>query len=232
MKFHTKYLWFNTAKHREYINITNVVNANTVTEANNMVFDTMGGEMELNITAASMAESEKGYDAANDETSLIVNFTANTPYRMVCTYDIVYEWISADRYTSHSPGGTDNEFTIGANLQLNDNVNQGINYIEEEIDLSEVVGNQTSAVVVSGAQIDALGSNTSTAVWDIYSYFINTDVDQSALSGKTFAGRFKVANVSCVRGRITQSRPTSYWFDSQIPCTARCSTSVSLLLIF
>ncbi len=25
MKFHTKYLWFNTTKHREYINITNEV---------------------------------------------------------------------------------------------------------------------------------------------------------------------------------------------------------------
>ena len=25
MKFHTKYLWFNTQKHREYINITEEV---------------------------------------------------------------------------------------------------------------------------------------------------------------------------------------------------------------
>ena len=39
------------------LNVSNVANLNAVTERNNMVFDTLGGEMTLNVTAANMSES-------------------------------------------------------------------------------------------------------------------------------------------------------------------------------
>ena len=78
------------------LNITNSANINTVTERNNMVFDTIGAEISLNVTAANMVEDKQGYDAAHDENVLVVNFTPNTDYSMVCTYDIVYEWTSSD----------------------------------------------------------------------------------------------------------------------------------------
>ena len=93
------------------LNISNAANINTVTERNNMVFDTIGGGMSLNITAANMAESLSGNVAAENNTTLTVNFTANTEYSMVCTYDIIYEWTSSDKYTAHTSGVSSNEFT-------------------------------------------------------------------------------------------------------------------------
>ncbi len=198
------------------LNITNVVNANTVTERNNMVFDTLGGGMILNITAANMAESLSGNVAAENNTTLTVNFTANTEYSMVCTYDIVYEWTSSDKYMAHSTGVSSNEFTIQGTLASNAHVSKGTNSINGEKDLSTFTYTSNSTTVVSGAQIDGTGNTMSTAVWTLTSKFYNVDGDQSALSGKTYAGKFKVANVSCTAGTVTASGPTSYWYPSTI----------------
>ncbi len=196
------------------MNITNVANANTVTERNNMVFDTLGGGMQLNITAANMVQANNGTVAANNSTTLTVNFTANTDYSMVCTYDIIYEWTSTDKYTAHTSGVTGNEFTIQGTLASNTHVSEGTNSISSETDLSTLTYTNYAAMVVSGAQIDGTGSSTSTAVWTLTSKFYNVNADQSTLSGKTYAGRFKVANVSCVAGTASPSGLTSYWFDT------------------
>ncbi len=196
------------------LNITNAANINTVTERNNMVFDTIGGGMILNITAANMAESLSGNVAAENNTTLTVNFTANTSYSMVCTYDIVYEWTSSDKYTAHTSGVSSNEFTIQGTLASNVHVSEGTNSIKTEKDLSTLSYTNYSAIVVSGAQIDGTGNTMSTAVWTLSSKFYNVSQDQSALSGKTYSGRFKVANVSCTAGTVTVPGPTSYWFPT------------------
>ncbi len=214
------YAYFSTGN----MNITNVANANTITERNNMVFDTIGGGMSLNITAANMVQASNGTVAANNSTTLTVNFTANTDYSMVCTYDIIYEWTSSDKYTAHTSGVTSNEFTIQGTLANNAHVSQGTNSISSETDLSSLTYTNYAATVVSGAQIDGTGSSTSTAVWTLTSKFYNVNADQSTLSGKTYAGRFKVANVTCIAGSVTKPGPTSYWFDastctSSNPCT-------------
>ncbi len=194
------------------MNITNVANANTVTERNNMVFDTLGGGMQLNITAANMVQAKQGNVAAENNTTLTVNFTANTDYSMVCTYDIIYEWTSTDKYTTHTSGVSTNEFTIQGSLASNAHVSEGTNSISSETDLSTLTYTNYAAVVVSGTQIDGTGSTTSTAVWTLTSKFYNVNADQSTLSGKTYAGKFMVANVSCVAGTASPSGPTSYWF--------------------
>ena len=192
--------------------ITNVTNLNVVSERNNMVFDTLGGGMILNVTASNMSEANNNTVASENNTTLTINFQANTNYDMVCTYDIVYEWTSTDKYQAHSSGVTDNEFTIQASLANNDHVYRGTNHIASEIDLSTAVGNQNSAVVVSGAQIDSTGTSTSTATWTITGKFYNVNADQDNLAGKTYEGRFKVSNVSCIAGTVTIPGPTSYWF--------------------
>ena len=194
------------------LNVSNVANLNVVTERNNMVFDTLGGEMTLNVTAANMAESLSGNVAAENNTALTVNLTANTDYSMVCTYDIVYEWTSSDKYTTHTSGVSSNEFTIQGTLASNVHVSEGTNSISSEKDLSTLSYTNYAATVVSGAQIDGTGNTMSTAVWTLSSKFYNVSQDQSALSGKTYAGRFKVANVSCTAGTVTIPGPTSYWF--------------------
>ena len=194
------------------LNISNVANLNVVTERNNMVFDTIGGEISLNVTAANMAESISGNVAAENNTTLTVNFTANTDYSMVCTYDIIYEWTSSDKYMAHTSGVSSNEFTIQGTLASNAHVYQGTNSIKNEKDLSTFTYTSNSTTVVRGAQIDGIGNTTSTAVWTLTSKFYNVNADQSTLSGKTYAGRFKVANVSCIAGAASPSGPTSYWF--------------------
>ena len=181
------------------INLGNTSNITTSTERNNLVFDTSGGVMELNITAANMQKSKAGTVAAENNTTLTVNLTANTDYSMVCTYDIIYEWTSSDRYTSHSDGlayGT-KEFTMEAkssNTYFDDNT------FCFEKDMSEIIGAKNSQIVVKGAQIDATGSETVTQNWDFTAKFYNILANQSSLSNKTYSGRFKVDNVSCVAG--------------------------------
>ena len=182
------------------LNISNAVNLNTITERNNMVFDTIGGNYTLYVEVGDMLETTAGNIAAENNTTLTVNFQANTDYDSVCTYDIIYEWLSNDKYQAHTSGVTENEFTIQAELASNAHVSQGNNNIASETDLSVIVGSQNSATVVSGAQIDSNGTTTNSAIWTITTRFHNADADQTALAGKTYSGRFKVANVTCVAG--------------------------------
>ena len=58
--------------------ITNVTNLNVVSERNNMVFDTIGGGMILNVTASNMSQANNNTVAAQNNTTLTVNFQANT----------------------------------------------------------------------------------------------------------------------------------------------------------
>ncbi len=187
-------------------NVTNAANISALTERNNMVFDTIGGEMSLNVTAANMTDARQGNVAAENNTILTVNFTPNTSYSVVCTYDIVYEWTSNDKYTTHTSGVTDNEYTIQGVLASNEHAIEGTNSISSETDLATLSYTNNSVTVVSGARIDGIGNTTSTAVWTLSSKFYNVNADQSALSGKTYSSRFKVANVSCVKGNVNNTQ--------------------------
>ena len=198
------------------LNTSNITNLTATSERNNMVFDTLGGAMLLNVTASNMSEANNNTIASQNSTTLTVNFQANTDYSMVCTYDIVYEWTSSDKYQAHTSGVTQNEFTIQASLANNAHVSQGSNSIASETDLSTAVGNQTSAIVVTGAQIDSTGTSTSTAIWTITSKFYNVNANQNTLADKTYEGRFKVANISCIQGEVTIPGPTSYWFPTTL----------------
>ncbi len=210
------YAFFSTGN----MNITNVANANTVTERNNMVFVTLGGNMSLDITVASMQKANSNNVAAENSTTLTVNFTPNTDYNMVCTYDIVYEWTSSDKYTAHTSGVTANEYTIQGILASNAHAGDGTNYIYIERDLSVFSYTNNSTTVVSGATIDGTSSTTTTAVWTLTSKFYNVNQDQSALSGKTYSGKFKVANVSCSAGtaiiiaHLLPDTPVDYWYST------------------
>ena len=96
------------------LSTNNITNLTATSERNNMVFDTLGGGMLLNVTASNMSQANNNTIASQNSTTLTVNFQANTSYSMVCTYDIVYEWTSSDKYQAHTQGVTQNEFTIQA----------------------------------------------------------------------------------------------------------------------
>ena len=187
------------------LNVTNVVNLDTSLEQNNMVFDSVGGNISLNVTVDRMAEGDAGSLAAENSATLTVNFQANTTYSMVCSYDIIYEWTSSNKYQTHTSGVTENEFTIEAALTPNEHVTEGVNYIYPEQDLAVAVGSQTSNIVVSKAQIESTGNATSTAVWNMTVRFYNVSANQNSLSGKNYVGRFKVANVACLTGTSTKT---------------------------
>lgn len=201
------------------VTISNAANVNVITEGNNMVFDTLGGAMTLNVTATNMSQAASSNIAAQNNTTLTVNFQANTDYSMVCSYDIVYEWTSTDKYQAHSSGVTEWEYTIKASLASNAHVYEGDNLIKVEQDLSAIVGNQNSATVVSGATIDGTGTSTSTAIWTLTSKFYNVNANQSGLSDKVYTGNFKVTNVSCTGGTVEKK---SYWFSTSCRLMQPC----------
>ena len=182
------------------LSINNAVNINILTDENNMVFDVIGGQMSLSFNASDLKPNNIGNVIANNTSTLTVSFQPNTTGNVVCTYDIIYEWTSSDKYQSHSPVATGNEFTIQGTLTHNSNVSEGANHIQGENDLANLDWDASSAVVVSNAQIDGTGSTTSTAVWTITAKFYNAKGDQSALAGKTLSGKFKVSNVKCKSG--------------------------------
>ncbi|MBR4230563.1 MAG: hypothetical protein IKR74_00165 [Bacilli bacterium] len=185
------------------LSVSNVVNLNAVTEENNMVFDTLGGNTSLNVTIDNMLESAAGTIAAENTTTLNVTFQANTSYSVVCSYDIVWEWTSTDKYQTHTSGVTENEITIHA--ELDGNGAEGTNNIQSETDLADFVGSQTSKTVVSRAAIASTGSTANTVTWYLTTRFYNVDADQSTLAGKNYTGRFKVTNVDCQKGTVQVS---------------------------
>ena len=185
------------------LSINNAVNINILTDENNMVFDVIGGQLSLSFNASDLKVNNVGNVVANNTATLTVNFQPNTSNNVVCTYDIVYEWTSIDKYLAHSPGATGNEFTVQATLTRNSHISEGSNIIEYEYDLANLTWTNSSAIVVQNAQIDGTGSNTSTAIWALTSNFYNANADQGALAGKTLSGKFKVDNVRCSLGTRT-----------------------------
>ena len=194
-------------------NINNTANVNLITDENNIVFDVLGGQINLTFNASALKPNDIGNIVAQNTTTLTVNFQPNTTGNIVCSYDIVYEWISSDKYLAHSPGATGNEFTVQATLTNNSNVSEGLNYIQGENDLGNLSWNNSSATVVKNAQIDGSGSTTSTATWTIISKFYNANADQGALAGKSLSGKFNVANVNCKVGTKSVSL-VRYLIDS------------------
>lgn len=182
--------------------LANLRNMSTITQRSGMVFSTLYGEMDLNISYADMLQGNSGQVAGEDSTILTINFQPNTSYNMVCEYDILFEWMSEDKYQFHTSGVTGKEYTIQANLASNVLANEGNNRLKKEIDIADVIGNNSSKIVVSNAQIAGVGSETSISVWTITSRFYNVDADQEELAGKAFSSRFRVVNVNCVPGNI------------------------------
>ena len=209
------------------ISISNVVNLNVATEDNNMVFDTIGGNVTLNVTVENMAEGSAGTLAAQNNTTLNITFQANTSYSVMCYYDIVWEWITTDVYNNHTSGLNADEITIQA--EINGNGSEGFNHIKNETDFVDIVGDKTSEIVVSRAEISSVGSTSNTVSWDLTTRFYNVDADQSDLAGKSLAGRFKVANVKCQKGEAQVSLATYLKYNAPRSGTDAVSNSPWIL---
>lgn len=155
-----------------------------------MAFDTIGGVIIMNIT------NTNDNSIIENSTTLVINYQAKSDQNMVCSYDIVYELVDSNKYL----GLMNNDITIQATLTNTENVYSGINHIQNETDLTSMMGSYMSATVVEGAQISGVGDATSTAIWTIVNRINHVPEN---LIGQTYEGRFQVSNVSCTNGIIT-----------------------------
>ena len=187
------------------INLNNnvAVNINS-TSPGNLSF--IAGSTELNIIVPD--ESMTQYNANNtvaaaEDTGFVdITLTGTEGFLTTCSYDLVYEYnTNSDIYGKTVP------VTTGATKEITIEVNgmNGNNHFATEtnfnFDTSKGWSNATSTkgakvTLVTGATLKSLGSEQSTR-WKVTGRYYNLDLNQYALSGKSFTGKIYVENVNC-----------------------------------
>ena len=187
------------------INLNNniAVNINS-TSPGNLSF--IAGSTELNIIVPdeSMAQynANNNVAAAEDTGFVDVTLTGSAGLLTTCSYDLVYEYnTSSDIYGKTVP------VTTGATKEITMEVNgmNGNNHFATEtnfnFDTSKGWSNATSSTgakvtLVTGATLKSLGTEQSVR-WKVIGRYYNLDLNQYALSGKSFTGKIYVENVNC-----------------------------------
>ena len=187
------------------INLNNnvAVNINS-TSPGNLSF--IAGSTELNIIVPD--ESMTQYNANNtvaaaEDTGFIdITLTGAEGFLTTCSYDLVYEYnTNSDIYGKTVP------VTTGATKEITIEVNgmNGNNHFATEtnfnFDTSNGWSNATSSTgakvtLVTGATLKSLGTEQSVR-WKVIGRYYNLDLNQYALSGKSFTGKIYVENVNC-----------------------------------
>jgi len=172
------------------INLNNnvAVNINS-TSPGNLSFIANSTQLNLQVPDTSMAQ----YNANN---------TGAEGFLTTCSYDLVYEYnTNSDIYGKTVP------VTTGATKEITIEVNgmNGNNHFATEtnfnFDTSKGWSNATSTkgakvTLVTGATLKSLGTEQSVR-WKVTGRYYNLDLNQYALSGKSFTGKIYVENVNC-----------------------------------
>ena len=187
------------------INLNNnvAVNINS-TSPGNLSF--IAGSTELNIIVPD--ESMTQYNANNtvavaEDTGFVdITLTGAEGFLTTCSYDLAYEYnTNSDIYGKTVP------VTTGATKEITIEVNgmNGNNHFATEtnfnFDTSKGWSNATSTkgakvTLVTGATLKSLGTEQSVR-WKVIGRYYNLDLNQYALSGKSFTGKIYVENVNC-----------------------------------
>ena len=187
------------------INLNNnvAVNINS-TSPGNLSF--IAGSTELNIIVPD--ESMTQYNANNtvaaaEDTGFVdITLTGAEGFLTTCSYDLAYEYnTNSDIYGKTVP------VTTGATKEITMEVNgmNGNNHFATEtnfnFDTSNGWSNATSSTgakvtLVTGATLKSLGTEQSVR-WKVTGRYYNLDLNQYALSGKSFTGKIYVENVNC-----------------------------------
>ena len=187
------------------INLNNniAVNINS-TSPGNLSF--IAGSTELNIIVPD--ESMTQYNANNtvaaaEDTGFVdITLTGAEGFLTTCSYDLVYEYnTSSDIYGKTVP------VTTGATKEITIEVNgmNGNNHFATETNFnfntSKGWSNATSSTgakvtLVTGTTLKSLGTEQSVR-WKVIGRYYNLDLNQYALSGKSFTGKIYVENVNC-----------------------------------
>ena len=187
------------------INLNNnvAVNINS-TSPGNLSFIAGSTQLNLQVPDTSMAQyNANNTVAAKEDTSFVdITLTGSEGFLTTCSYDLVYEYnTNSDIYGKTVP------VTTGATKEITIEVNgmNGNNHFATEtnfnFDTSKGWSNATSTkgakvTLVTGATLKSLGTEQSVR-WKVIGRYYNLDLNQYALSGKSFTGKIYVENVNC-----------------------------------
>ena len=187
------------------INLNNnvAVNINS-TSPGNLSFIANSTQLNLQVPDTSMAQYNADNNvAAKEDTGFVdITLTGAEGFLTTCSYDLVYEYnTNSDIYGITVP------VTTGATKEITIEVNgmNGNNHFATEtnfnFDTSKGWSNATSSTgakvtLVTGATLKSLGTEQSVR-WKVTGRYYNLDLNQYALSGKSFTGKIYVENVNC-----------------------------------
>ena len=187
------------------INLNNnvAVNINS-TSPGNLSFIANSTQLNLQVPDISMTKYNANNNvAAKEDTGFVdITLTGAEGFLTTCSYDLVYEYnTNSDIYGKTIP------VTSGATKEITIEVNgmNGNNHFATEtnfnFDTSKGWSNATSTkgakvTLVTGATLKSLGTEQSVR-WKVIGRYYNLDLNQYALSGKSFTGKIYVENVNC-----------------------------------
>ncbi|MDD7149448.1 MAG: hypothetical protein PUH53_02015 [Mycoplasma sp.] len=187
------------------INLNNnvAVNINS-TSPGNLSFIANSTQLNLQVPDTSMTKyNANNTVAAKEDTGFVdITLTGAEGFLTTCSYDLVYEYnTNSDIYGITVP------VTTGATKEITIEVNgmNGNNHFATEtnfnFDTSKGWSNATSSTgakvtLVTGATLKSLGTQQSVR-WKVTGRYYNLDLNQYALSGKSFTGKIYVENVNC-----------------------------------
>ena len=187
------------------INLNNnvAVNINS-TSPGNLSFIANSTQLNIQVPDESMAQYNANNNvAAKEDTGFVdVTLTGAEGFLTTCSYDLVYEYnTNSDIYGKTVPVTTDatKEITIEVNgMNGNNHFATETNF---NFDTSKGWSNATSTkgakvTLVTGATLKSLGTEQSVR-WKVIGRYYNLDLNQYALSGKSFTGKIYVENVNC-----------------------------------
>ena len=187
------------------INLNNnvAVNINS-TSPGNLSFIANSTQLNIQVPDTSMAQyNANNTVAAKEDTGFVdITLTGAEGFLTTCSYDLVYEYnTNSDIYGKTVPVTTDatKEITIEVNgMNGNNHFATETNF---NFDTSKGWSNATSTkgakvTLVTGATLKSLGTEQSVR-WKVIGRYYNLDLNQYALSGKSFTGKIYVENVNC-----------------------------------
>ena len=187
------------------INLNNnvAVNINS-TSPGNLSFIANSTQLNIQVPDTSMAQyNTNNTVAAKEDTGFVdITLTGAEGFLTTCSYDLVYEYnTNSDIYGKTVPVTTDatKEITIEVNgMNGNNHFATETNF---NFDTSKGWSNATSTkgakvTLVTGATLKSLGTEQSVR-WKVIGRYYNLDLNQYALSGKSFTGKIYVENVNC-----------------------------------
>ena len=179
--------------------VSNTLNITTRIENNNGTFVAQGANIELNVTRSLMQESNSNEENAIVENNGLLNieYLSGTNDRIICKYDINYEWVSEEdnQHTYTITNNNKKEFTYEiydeSNVPIitNNEVNSEANFTSS----NDRTKHNLKTLYISNASTDTPTHQE----YRIEAKFYNLEEDQNNNADKNWRLQFYVDNIVC-----------------------------------